>query len=204
MTASAARLRFTSRRTPMRKIVAACVFLCGCLAASAAPLNGLYFGLDNMRGFAEVYWWFLNDGRVLHGLPTSGLTPADFENACKTHPDSCGSYSLAGDKLTIQYRGGRNENWTYKPLNGGFQMNYIILSEVKKYPSGTRLNGTWSRPFSAGAGTAGSPIVITSPTFLSFHPDGTFAEKNVTGVDAKSGFNSSSSQSGGAYTIQDY
>jgi hypothetical protein len=28
----------------------------------AAGLNNLYFGLDNMRGFAEVYWWFLADG----------------------------------------------------------------------------------------------------------------------------------------------
>lgn len=31
------------------------------------------FGMDQMRCFAEVYWWFRADGRVLYGLPTAGF-----------------------------------------------------------------------------------------------------------------------------------
>ena len=49
---------------------------------SGASLNNLYFGLDNMRGFKETYWWFLADGRFLRGLPATGVTPADFDAAC--------------------------------------------------------------------------------------------------------------------------
>jgi hypothetical protein len=173
------------------------------LPLQAASLNGLYFGLDNMRGFAEVYWWFLADSRVLHGLPTTGITPADFENACKGSPANCGTYTLSGDKLAIQYRGVQPENWTYKTLNGGIQLNYIILTPVQKYSAGAKLNGNWSRPFSPTFGSAGSPITVTSPTFLSFKTDGTFTEKNVTGVESKSVNSSQASQGGGTYGIQD-
>jgi hypothetical protein len=44
-----------------------------------------------MHGFAEVYWWFLSDGRVLQGLPKTGLAPEDFENAWKTSPGFSGT-----------------------------------------------------------------------------------------------------------------
>jgi hypothetical protein len=43
------------------------------------------FRTDNMRGFAEVYWWFLGDGRVPRGLPTTGVEPQDFERACQAN-----------------------------------------------------------------------------------------------------------------------
>jgi hypothetical protein len=185
----------------MKKILLALVL--SVVPASGASLNSLYFGLDNMRGFSEVYWWFLADGRVLHGLPTTGLTPADFENACAKNPGFCGTYTLSGDKLVIQYRGGKAETWTYKPLDGGFQMNYIILTPVEKYRANTRLNGNWDRPFSSKFGSPSSQITVTSPTFLSFRADGTFSERNVTGVESHNVNSAQTTQGGGTYTISD-
>jgi hypothetical protein len=183
--------------------------LLGAVSAPAASLNDLYFGLDNMRGFAEVYWWFLSDGRVLQGLP-AGLTPAHFEAACQASPASCGNYTLNGEKLAIKFRSGVTENWTFKTLNGGIQLNYLIMTPVTKYPAGARLNGGWSRPFSAKVHSApGSDVTITSPTFYTFKPDGTFALKNLTGIDAESrvkGANVTSSlesQFAGTYSVHD-
>jgi hypothetical protein len=174
----------------------------------AAPLNGLYFGLDNLRGFAEVYWWFLPDGRVLRDTLPKGLTGDKFDAACQQHSGSCGNYTLNGDKLTLQYKTGNSEIWSYKPLNGGIQLNYLILTPVEKYPAGARLNGSWDRAFAATVhGLPGSNTTITSPTFYTFRPDGTFTFLNVTGIDATSkvqGANITSSQqtqSTGTYTV---
>src|SRR5271166_485143 len=78
------------------------------LAASlpAASLNDVYFGLDNMRGFAEVYWWFTADGRVLK----DHLSAASFDATCAQFNGSCGNYTLNGDKLAIKYKNGQSEN----------------------------------------------------------------------------------------------
>jgi len=189
----------------MKKLILMSLLLTLASPLQGVALNSIYFGLDNMRGFAPVYWWFLADGRILRGLPTTGLAPEDFENACKGGSPNCGTYSLSGDKLTIKYRNGQPENWTFKTLNGGIQMNYIILTPVQKYPAGTHLNGNWNRPFTARVGSA----TITSPTFLSFKSDGTFSEKNITGLETRSTVpgasvnTSSSGQSAGTYTIKD-
>jgi hypothetical protein len=94
--------------------------LLGLLFASlvdAAALNNLYFGLDNMRGFAEVYWWFLADGRVLHGLPKTGLGPEDFESACQNNGGSCGTYAIKDYVLTL-VRNGKSERHMIFPVAG--------------------------------------------------------------------------------------
>jgi hypothetical protein len=88
------------------------LLLAGVFSLPAATLNGLYFGLDKMRGFAEVYWWFLPDGRVLRDTLPAGLTPAAFDAACQKNSGFCGSYTLSGDKLTAKNRDGKTENWT--------------------------------------------------------------------------------------------
>jgi hypothetical protein len=184
------------------------LLLLAAVSASAASLNDLYFGLDNMRGFAEVYWWFLADGRVLQGLPTTGVTPQDFDGACKASPGFCGTYTLNGSKLSIHYGNGQTQDWTYAAMNGGIQLNYLILTPVGKYPAGAKLNGAWSRASSSTVvSSSTSAVQITSPTFLTFQQDGTFAEKNITGIDTVSsvkganGSSSQTSQSGGTYTI---
>jgi len=172
---------------------------------TAAPLNNLYFGLDNMRGFAEVYWWFTADGRVLRNTLPAGLTRAGFDAACQSHSGSCGDYSLTGDKLTIRYKTGAAENWTYKTLNGGIQLNYLILTPVGKYPAGTHLNGKWDR-----ASTVKGPnMTITAPSFYAFRPDGTFSYLSITGLETESrvkGASVSSSQQAqatGTYSVHD-
>ncbi len=165
----------------------------------AAPLNGLYFGLDNMRGFSEVYWWFLSDGRVLRNTLPAGLKKENFDAACQQHSGFCGTYTLSGDKLTVQYKTGAPENWTYKVLNGGIQLNYLILTPVEKYPAGAKLNGTFDRPFSAKVGNT----AITSPTFYTFKPDGTFTFLNVTGVETANRGGSHQTEATGTYTLRD-
>jgi hypothetical protein len=174
----------------------------------AAPLNGLYFGLDSMRGFAEVYWWFLPDGRVLRDTLSTGLTLDKFDAACRQHSGFCGNYMLNGDKLTLRYKTGNSEIWSYKLLNGGIQLNYLILTPVEKYPAGARLNGSWDRAFAATIHSSpGSNTTITSPSFYTFRTDGTFTFLNVTGTDATAkvqGANIASSQktqSTGTYTL---
>jgi hypothetical protein len=183
------------------------------LAATALPaatLNDLYSGLDNMRGFAETYWWFLADGRVLHGLPKTGVTPADFEAACSASPSNCGTYVLNGTKLSIKYSSGPSQDWTYKALQGGMQLNYLILTPVKKYAAGSRLNGSFSRPFSSTSVSGpSSAVTVTAPSFYTFKPDGTFQGTVIAGVSMSSGVkgasgsSSSDTQWSGTYTVQD-
>jgi hypothetical protein len=55
--------------------------------------------MDSMRHFAEVYWWFRADGRVLYGLPKAGFSSAVFDATCKENQSVCGAYTLSGDKL---------------------------------------------------------------------------------------------------------
>jgi hypothetical protein len=196
----------------MRLKTKAILFLLLTLSAPAiaAPLNGLYFGLDNLRGFAEVYWWFLPDGRVLRDTLPAGLTAEKFDAACREHSGFCGTYTVSGNKLTLQYKTGNSETWSYKPLNGGIQLNYLILTPVEKYPPGSKLNGTWERAFAANVRVApGSNTAIVSPSFYTFKQDGTFTFQNITGVDSNSktrGANitsSQQSQSAGTYTLHD-
>ncbi|HEY3739744.1 MAG TPA: hypothetical protein VGL53_07865, partial [Bryobacteraceae bacterium] len=75
----------------MRTVSILISLMLGAASLSAAPLNGLYFGLDNMRGFAEVYWWFLADGRVLRNTIPASLSPQQFDTACQQHTGYCGS-----------------------------------------------------------------------------------------------------------------
>jgi hypothetical protein len=191
----------------MRKISLLLALIAGGTAMHAATLNDLYFGLDNMRGFAEVYWWFQADGRVFNGMPSSGLTQADFDSACKANPGVCGTYTLSGDKLNIKYMNAKTETWTYKPMNGGMQMNYLILTPVKKYPPGSKLNGTWSRASSSTMGGSYSKVTVTSPSWYTFKSDGTYSQKVIVGVDSQSkvkGANQSSSSTNdvnGTYSL---
>jgi hypothetical protein len=172
--------------------------------AIAAPLNGLYFGLDNMRGFAEVYWWFLPDGRVLRDTLPAALSADKFDAACQQHSGFCGTYTLSGNKLAIQYKTGNSETWTYKPLNSGIQLNYLILTPVEKYPVGSRLNGTWERAFAANVHVSqGSSATIVSPSIYSFKQDGTFTFRNITGIDSAKITSSQQTQSSGTYTLRD-
>jgi len=198
----------------MRRLIPASFLLLslilGPASASAATLNGLYFGLDNMRGFAEVYWWFQADGRLLRNtLPTS-LTPAGFNAACQRNSGFCSTYTLSGDKLTIQNKDGKSENWTYKVLNGGIQLNYLIMTPVEKFASGAKLNGSFDRASSAAVHSGpGSNVTITVPTFYTFKPDGTFTFLSIAGIDATSSVKGASvassqqSQSSGTYSIHD-
>jgi hypothetical protein len=195
----------------MRLRLIVILILLGTLSASAATLNGLYFGLDNMRGFAEVYWWFLPDGRVLRNTLPAGLSPAAFDAACQKNSGFCGTYTLSGDKMTVNIKNGQTENWTYKTLNGGIQLNYLILTPVEKYPAGTHLNGSWSRAFSSKMHSGpGSNVTVTSPSFYTFKPDGTYTFKNIAGVDTEStvkgasGASSQKTQTSGTYTVRDY
>jgi hypothetical protein len=192
----------------MRMNVILISLLLGSLPASAATLNNLYFGLD--RG-AEIYWWFLADGRVMMGLPTTGISPQEFEGACQPAPNNCGNYTLSGDKLTIKYRNGKSEVWPIQVQSDGIMLNYSIpMTPVGKYPAGTRLNGTWDRPFTSQFATSGMSVAaVTSPTFLTFKSDGTYGEKQMTGLSTGSIVNGASVtrsqtvQLTGTYTIKD-
>lgn len=195
----------------MRIATVSLLAIMGSAIAGAAPLNDLYFGLDNMRGFQEVYWWFLADGRVLHGMPASGLTQADFDRTCNSAPSMCGNYTLNGSQLSMKFHNGETLNWSYKPLQGGIQLNYLILTPVKKFASGTRLNGTWSpAPISQKFTTGSSETRITVPSFLTFRSDGTFTRRVISDVDnqprggGQSTYATGQSQTAGTYALKDY
>lgn len=175
------------------------------VSAPAATLNNLYFGFSG----SPFYIWFLADGRIMSGLPTTGIQPQDFENACQPAPAICGTYTLSGDKLTIKYRNGTSQVWPIQvQKNADIFLGQIPMTVVGKYPAGTRLNGTWDRPFSSKFATSGSSVAtVTSPTFLTFKPDGTYGEKSMTNLStlSKGGSvnDSQTSQTTGTYTIRD-
>jgi len=181
--------------------------LLGAVAAPAATLNNLYFGFNG----SPFYIWFLADGRIMSGLPTTGISPQDFEGACQPAPSICGTYTLSGDKLTIKYRNGTSQVWPIQvQKNADIFLDQTPMTVVGKYPAGTRLNGTWDRPFSSKFATSGSSVAtVTSPTFLTFKPDGTYGEKNMTSLSTlsvpkgASVTDSQTFQATGTYTIRD-
>jgi hypothetical protein len=173
----------------------------------AIGLNNLYFGFSG----GPFYIWFLADGRVMKGLPTTGISAQDFEEACKPVPTLCGTYSLSADKLTITYSNGVSQVSSIMiQKNLDLFLNQIPMTVVGKYPAGTRLNGTWDRPFSSTFATSGlSTATVVSPTFLTLRSDGTFGQKSMTSlstetvVKGSSVNGSESSDVSGTYTIQD-
>jgi hypothetical protein len=191
----------------MRTITILTSLLLASCGAPAAGLNNLYFGFDSGASF---YIWFLGDGRIMSGLPTTGIATQDFETACKPNPNICGTYKVSGDKLTIQYRNGQSQVWPIViQANQDIFLGQIPMTVVGKYKAGTRLNGTWDRPFSSKFATSGSSIAeVVSPTFLTFRPDGKYGEKHMTnlstatvgGADVN---NSQTSDVAGTYTIED-
>src|SRR5579884_3610128 len=192
-----------------RHISALALLLLGAAAAPAATLNDFYFGVDMMRNYVEVYWWFLPDGRVLNGLPRGGPDPANFDAACNASPQFCGNYTLNGDKLSIHYRSGADQQWTYKPLKGGIHLNYIILTPVARFPAGARLNGTWGRAMTNTVATSSTTgVAINSPNFYTFRADGTYTRRTSVEVDNMGSASRvdqvKNFESSGAYTLQGY
>jgi hypothetical protein len=180
--------------------------LLGAVVAPAATLNNLYFGFD--RGYS-MYWWFLPDGRIMTKLPTTGVTPQDFASACQPAPQFCGTYTLSGDKLTVTLNNGTPRVWPVQVQKDGLMLSMIPMTVVGKYPAGTRLNGTWNKPFSSTFATSGTSVAsVTSPTLLTFKPDGTYGQSTMTGLSTSSAKgadanNMQTFQVAGTYTIQD-
>ena len=130
------------------------------------------------------------------------FSTAVFEATCQAAPSICGKYTLAGDKLDIHYADGKSENYTYKPLTGGMQLNYIIYSPVQKFPAG-KINGSFSRASAMSAGSGSSTLSIVAPRTITFKPDGTFSESQLVGIDGAGQTSSSTSNTGGTYTVKD-
>jgi hypothetical protein len=192
----------------MRMTLITMFLLLGACTAPSAGLDNLYFGFSSGSSF---YIWFLADGRIMAGLPTTGIAPQDFDNACQPAPNLCGTYNLSGDKLNIKYRNGTSQVWSIQvQKNLDLFLNQIPMTVVRKYAAGTRLNGTWDRPFSSKLATSSRSVAtVTSPTFLTFRSDGTYGQKNMTGLSTDTvvkGGNVTSSQNvdtTGTYTIRD-
>jgi hypothetical protein len=148
-----------------------------------------------------TYYWFRGDGRVYFGIPPAGMGDADFSALQKSDPNNCGTYTVKGEKLTMQRNGGAAEDHTYTPDAGGM-MDSEPLQNVWRFKDGATLEGKWGIDmaiplFGGGGGSA------SSSTTWQFHSDGSFEGSGHAGVDTKQATGMQTSNGKGKYEFAD-
>ena len=178
----------------------ALVFVCTGLAQAAQSLSGWFVKTEITRYSSRLrctYYLFFPSGHVYFGNPPAGNS-ADYAKLYAAHPENCGTYTLAGEKLTLKRNNGSApEEHTYSP-NGGGIMDSSPLSPVFYLADGTRLDGSW------GIDTAvtGTNYTASASTTFKFHRDGSFEGSGHAGYDGRDATSGSSTNGKGTYEFK--
>jgi hypothetical protein len=187
-------------------------------------LNGLYLQLDSIAiggrvQFSFHYYYFMPDGHVFTGIPPGGTVrpqPAaeDIAVMQKTAPKSLGVYKVSGDKIAIQYPGGKPEVHTFAFAAPG-KTDALVLDNVfavqqSRFKDNETFNAKYSTSFGSDTGGresrgGGDRIQVSSFQRFEFHADGSFSGASAVdlGVTSKTLDSGSGSKDadGGKYQI---
>lgn len=173
----------------------------GSRANAAQTLSGWFvktriFSYNSSR-LQCTYYLFFPSGHVYFGSPPYG-TAVDYSKLYAAHPQDCGTYTLAGEKLTLnRNNGSKPEEHTYSPGLGGV-MDDCPLSPVWYFVDGARLEGSW------GVDTAvtGPSYSVSASTTFTFHGDGSFEGSGHAGYDGRNATTSGSTNGKGTYEFK--
>lgn len=124
--------------------------------ALAACPDGLYLMTKMDLGFGtlEVKGWYFKNGKLTN-RPQGDL------NGFVGTPDSVGSYSVAGNKMSIKWNNGRTESGTFELKDHGcFYYDMGLFCPAKPFTTST-IDGTFTGGISAGGGAAANSITVT-------------------------------------------
>ena len=188
---------FLSRKILMihRGPLIAAITLFASTVASAQGLDGLYFQMKFAFGqLQESHYFFTPDGRYLNDVPNGTLDAAGMERACAKSRDSCGKYRVTGSQLILTPNRGVPETLEIERIaDGNLNIGGRFAKHVEKFPTGTKLDGKYSR--SAGAGA------VSAASTFTFKPDGTFSATSLGAVATQQGVGKSESAAHGTYRL---
>ncbi|NMO97609.1 copper amine oxidase N-terminal domain-containing protein [Paenibacillus lemnae] len=138
-------------------------------------LQGMYYGFrpdydgSECGGMCWDIYTFLPGKKIVTGQPANG--GPETINCTK---DTCRSYTISGNKLSIQ--GGSTH--TIKKVNGRLVIDDIELEAVKPVKNDQKLSGTYTyRGFSGLIGISGG--ATSWSTTITFKADGTFESDHM-------------------------
>lgn len=137
-------------------------------AAALADPNGLYLMTRmNMGSSLEIKGWYFKNGQVTT-RPSGNLASFDFRAAASANPGETGTYSIAGDKMTIKWANGKSSNGRYESSDHNcFYFDMGLFCPAEPFKTAT-IEGTYEGGASAGYGAVSTTKNIT------FRKDGTY------------------------------
>lgn len=155
------------------------------LPAGRAIAGGLYFQVKTFfngtsLSINQEHFAFWPDGRFYKGVPKGGLESFNFAAARRQEPSACGTYSIAGGKITFRMADGKVETHDFKRADGGFNLDGLFASRQKSYKPNQRLVGLYD----GGASVTGGGSYIASVKSLRFTGNGTFQGSSIGAVSA--------------------
>lgn len=143
---------------------------------------------------ARDFFYFFPDGHVLFGVPpAAGLkehpTAADFAAFKDVDPTIRGTYAVKGNTITFTPAKGEPSTEPFSiPKAGDDSVLQIgpasVVGSVKALPfkDGEKLDGSYQYDGTIGLGGANTVYNVNT---LTFHPDGTLASDQLSGVDTR-------------------
>jgi hypothetical protein len=109
-------------------------------AAKAGVFDGVYYiQMILVQAHTATYavFVFFPDGRVYRGADRGGTEGFDFDAALAEAPDKCGTYTVNGNEITINYADGRQQTSKLFASTGTYG------HPTPRYPADFTLNGNW-------------------------------------------------------------
>ena len=129
-----------------RSLLLAVMILAGCTRSHAGEAISGWFVKTQAGYYGNLtctYYIFFPNGHMYFGNPPVGTAKVDYGSLYKAAPKNCGTYTLAGENLTLNRNdGSAPETHTYTPQGGGI-MDSCPFSPVWRFANGAKVEGKW-------------------------------------------------------------
>lgn len=144
------------------------------LATAAGAPEGLYLMTRIQGSGLDVSTYWFHDGAVVRN-PGVSAKNLDLPGERALHPNSVGTYALAGGQLTLTFPGSNiKSRFEADATGGGFGWDAGAFVPVEIFKPGATLEGTYSGGSSTGGGT------LMGSTSITFRRDGTYVSDSAT------------------------
>lgn len=158
------------------------------------PAGFTYLRSVPMGNTQDISWIYLGkDGTIIKD-PKFGVDPIDIISEKKHNAGKTGKYTIAGNKMMINWENGKNAEWSIDQKGSEFAMiDGGTAGKQSPMPDNYRIAGQYSAESIL-------PSVSSSTTIL-FSKDGTFSQSSFGGVNTASGSAVSQDIQEGTYNI---
>ncbi len=159
-------------------------------------LDGTWFGSKLRYGVSQyeiddVIYTFWSNGRFFEGVPLSGISKFDAQEAIMTKTSKVGNYYLEGERVMLEYADGDEDSLKFD--DDAISDGTAYLSKVRLPEDGFRFKGTLSN-FRYSSFSGGVNGGVASSSSWKFFEDGSFESDSFVGT-------SGSFDGGGGFAI---